>query len=699
MKYFSSFKMSFMLVVSLVLTANGLFVSKAYSSADDQRKKIADIHFPDSKFRRCIQDHQKIYVKDLFSIFCNSRDISDVTGIEELRALRIAHLNNNEIRKIDVRRNIHLIGLYLNNNQLKHLNVRKNRMLKRLFLNNNNIKKIDLTSNAKLDYLLLENNELNYLYLGKNHLLDRLNVNGNQLKKLLLHKNPNLLMLKADENHLQTLDISSSSELEYLSVIDNELTELKVGKSPKLKVLKAIYNNFDRLHLVKNKKLKELSFNQKVKCIGAVCPMATHERPRLADIAFKDGNLEQCVLNANSDYVDQLSTLSCVGKGIMYSDGLEQLTALEHLILRQNYLTTIDVSQMTMLRELSLLKNSIRNLDITHNSKLERALLGSNELTELDVTKNAMLTHLFVNSNKLEQLNVDNNPALVSLFIRENPMVSIDVSNNAALETINLDATTVCYGEPCPKYIVDSQVVGNGIFSPSELLVNHGHVAKFFIRSDVGHRIANLVGTLDCAGELDGNIYTTQPITQRCRIYVSFEQEKLVDIAFADENLRNCILKANEDKTHASEITKVNCSSKGIVSAKGIEKLTELTSLTLRNNQLTDIDLSHNTKLRTLSLLKNQITDIDLSNNGLLDRVVLGNNRLMALDVSSNTALTALLLNDNQLTAIDVSNNPVLLQLYLLRNQLTDVDLTNNTLINDLQIDDGVTCVGIACNN
>ena len=70
-----------------------------------------------------------------------------------------------------------------------------------------------------------------------------------------------------------------------------------------------------------------------------------------------------------------------------------------------------------------------------------------------------------------------------------------------------------------------------------------------------------------------------------------------------------------------------------LTSLRGIEHFKSLTTLYCKNNQLTELDVSQNTKLAYLDCYANQLT---------------------ALDVSRNTALTTLYCSDNSLTSLDI---------------------------------------------
>ena len=75
---------------------------------------------------------------------------------------------------------------------------------------------------------------------------------------------------------------------------------------------------------------------------------------------------------------------------------------------------------------------------------------------------------------------------------------------------------------------------------------------------------------------------------------------------------------------------------------KGIEYFTALEYLYCYDNELTELDLSRNTKLKELNCSTNRLTVLDLSQNPKLKRVICSDNALTALNLSSNSKLTNL---------------------------------------------------------
>ena len=115
----------------------------------------------------------------------------------------------------------------------------------------------------------------------------------------------------------------------------------------------------------------------------------------------------------------------------------------------------------------------------------------------------------------------------------------------------------------------------------------------------------------------------------------------------------------NDGQIQLSEIENLeflDVSSRDIKSLKGIQYFVNLTKLNCYKNQLTNLDISKNTKLQTLFCYDNQITNLNVSK--LSDLINLGcrGNKLIALDVSKNKKLKALYCYKNNLTSLNINN-------------------------------------------
>ena len=107
-------------------------------------------------------------------------------------------------------------------------------------------------------------------------------------------------------------------------------------------------------------------------------------------------------------------------------------------------------------------------------------------------------------------------------------------------------------------------------------------------------------------------------------------------------------------------VTELYVDHANIKDLTGIELFPNLEKLDCKNNNLTRLDVSKNTKLTKLYCEFNQLTGLDLSKNTALTELNCQVNQLTSLDLSKNTALTILGCHDNQLTSLDLSKNTAL---------------------------------------
>ena len=115
--------------------------------------------------------------------------------------------------------------------------------------------------------------------------------------------------------------------------------------------------------------------------------------------------------------------------------------------------------------------------------------------------------------------------------------------------------------------------------------------------------------------------------------------DRALQIAVTEYDMdHNQVLNAEE----LENATIIDVTGKEVETLQGIEYLTGLTKLVCKNNQLTELDVSHNQKLEILDCGENQITKLDLSRNPELIELSCYENKLETLDVSSNTKLEKL---------------------------------------------------------
>ena len=168
--------------------------------------------------------------------------------------------------------------------------------------------------------------------------------------------------------------------------------------------------------------------------------------------------------------------------------------------------------------------------------------------------------------------------------------------------------------------------------------------------------------------------------------------DTLIDEAhFPDARFRSYVLDridTNSDgilsQAEAEAVGQIWITYSNITSLKGIELFPKLWDLRCYDNQLTSLDVSHNTALKKLACGYNNLTTLDISKNPLLTELTCYNNQLNRLDLSNNPELNTLSCQNNELTTLDVRNNTKLVTLECYWNQLSALDVSNNSLLREL---------------
>jgi len=163
----------------------------------------------------------------------------------------------------------------------------------------------------------------------------------------------------------------------------------------------------------------------------------------------------------------------------------------------------------------------------------------------------------------------------------------------------------------------------------------------------------------------------------------NFEQA-LIDLNIDSGTIDGQVLTAN-----IINLKTLVLQGKNISDLTGIENFTNLEYLDLgainndpnRNNKISYLNITKNTKLKLLSCNFNNLTSLDLSKNTNLTELHLEGNKLSSINISKNILLTVLNCGSNNLANLDITQNTALKSLYFDRNKLADIDLSNNTAL------------------
>ncbi len=161
---------------------------------------------------------------------------------------------------------------------------------------------------------------------------------------------------------------------------------------------------------------------------------------------------------------------------------------------------------------------------------------------------------------------------------------------------------------------------------------------------------------------------------------------EITDGAFYNALLQNGVdINGNGiiSEEEAIKVKFLSIGGKDLKSLDGLASFPNLVELHCGGNNLSNLDVSKNTKLKRLFITNTQISSLDISANRSLVELYCAKNLLTRLDVSNNTALTYLNCEDNQLTNLDVTQNINLLCLSCGENSIVSLDLSNNTKMGD----------------
>lgn len=139
----------------------------------------------------------------------------------------------------------------------------------------------------------------------------------------------------------------------------------------------------------------------------------------------------------------------------------------------------------------------------------------------------------------------------------------------------------------------------------------------------------------------------------------------------------------------AAQITSLNAARRGIESLAGIEHLTNLLTLDVSGNELTQANFSHNAQLRQVDVSGNPLTSLNITQNAQLAMLDAAQTQLQSLDLSGNAQLRGLFIGGNpQLHALNLANNPLLEEIIASGSGLRNLNLMNNTRLHTLMVAD-----------
>lgn len=385
-------------------------------------------------------------ISSLKSLSVFSRNVSDMTGIEDFTELTSLSCNSNKLTSLDVSKNIALTSLRCSDNyQLSSLDLSKNVNLNYLYCENLNLKTLNLKNNLKLIELYCRSNILTTLELPQNPNFTYLDCSSNRLSNLDVSKNIKLNYLNCSYNRIISLDLSENYLLTYVSCTKNNLfnLNLKSGnnravkthyfkENPNLKCITVDKETITDSQWATSKDAKTIYSEGCPENIPyTLIPDPAFEE-KLITIGIDTDGKNGKVLTANICYVENLDVAS---GNISNLTGIQDFTSLTYLDCGSNKINAPDFSENVLLTTLYYSKNSAKSLNLTKNILLTFLDCSTNEFTRLDLSANRFLTYLNLSKNSFATIDVSKNLALQTFDCTNNKLTTLDVVKNLSLTT------------------------------------------------------------------------------------------------------------------------------------------------------------------------------------------------------------------------------------------------------------------------
>ena len=272
-------------------------------------------------------------------------------------------------------------------------------------------------------------------------------------------------------------------------------------------------------------------------------------------------------------------------------------------------------------------------IDVSHNTLLEVLLCQGNRLSILDVSKNTQLTELYCYRNQLSSLDISKNTQLGWLYCYGNNF------STAALDDIYCslpDRTGTTNGKIQPVYSDTSSNHATVLATNKQNAIAKNWKVQYKNYTD----IPATTGTYVC-GTPHLDTYITLTVKSGEAIRLDFEAAAAGTPVRIESGSNTQDITVGTDWKGATYYTADGTKMKIYGNIIGFD-------CNDNEDNITALDVSHNTLLTKLYCNKNNLSSLDVSKNTQLTWLYCNKNNLSHLDISKNTALTVLSLWGNK---------------------------------------------------
>ncbi|HKM94404.1 MAG TPA: hypothetical protein VJY41_12185, partial [Prolixibacteraceae bacterium] len=340
-----------------------------YIPDDNFLQALIDLGYGTGVVDKCIPTSN---LSGITNLDVSSKNISDLTGIEDFDAL---------------------VSLNCSNNKLINFDISEKTALKELYCQNNQLSDIHLYNNTNLEVLNCSNNKLMGLNVFNNTALTFLHCNSNQFTSLDIRNG----------NNANMTDFDASDNLNLSCIIVNDKTAGYLSDWTKDVICSFVNNESECSFPIAYTKIPDNNFLQ-----------------ALISLGYDDGVLGNFVPTSN---IDTIINLDLSEKNISNLTGIEDFAALKELNCSNNNLSSLNVQSNSALEILNFDSNGLLNIDVSNNTLLSGLSCMSNKLKSLDLSKNTVLEILYCSFNDLKSLDIrnGNNANITAFEATENP--------------------------------------------------------------------------------------------------------------------------------------------------------------------------------------------------------------------------------------------------------------------------------------
>ncbi|MBG6130519.1 Leucine-rich repeat (LRR) protein [Aquimarina sp. EL_43] len=391
-------------------------------------------------------------------------------NIDSNTKLSILHAWTNQLEELNSTKNLNLTRLYVWGNKLTSLDVSKNTKLDELNIGNNLLTTIDASKNTMLTHLdvreslltslklpvtstlrriNVEKNKLTSINLTGNSNLERLDIGSNALTEIDLSKNINLVYLYCSKNKITkldarnckivNLDVSDNSELKTMFLTHRYLSKyIKIDKCPKLEFI-CLHKYYSDTAYIQNR-VDALGYN----CvISSDCSLApTSKIINFNDPNFKAGLVSKYDIDGDNqisvDEAEKVGVINLENKNISNIIGIEYFVNLRVLLLKNNQISSVNLSKNNKLNTIDLANNKLTSIDLSNKTLLRYLTLDNNQLLQISLNSSVDLQVLRLSNNQITTLDITSNTNLETVDVSRNLISKIDIRNCKSVNKLNI---------------------------------------------------------------------------------------------------------------------------------------------------------------------------------------------------------------------------------------------------------------------